>query len=834
MNYFLNQRKIKQICGETAYKKGKKYFQEKRVYLKDYDPNSFIFEAAVKVDGIFNVLIEREGNGFIYAECTCPKLASFHKHCQHIAAVLVCLHDIQVNGIPAGSKPIQHSDSADGKISPSTKNLTQTATAQLVDGTNEKKQLLPLKAKLFLDRVKNRLLASLEFHYGNIVINPLEYNRENSSISSLIIRNAVREHEIMHIMEESFFTKTESGYFLHDEEAEYDFLHRIVPNMKELVDIYATTAVKNRLYKIESRPNIKIEVDERTDWLIFEFHMEGIPESEIRDLLMSLVEKRKYYRIKDGRLLTLEDQNFKEINQLLSNMSIEKEQLNDKETRIPFLQGLRNIAFLPHDSIHIGKAFSDLLNCLQNPDQEEAAISEKLNAILHDYQKHGVYWLRTLADYKFGGILADDMGLGKTLQSIAYIVSVLSEIREQKKPVLVLAPSSLIYNWLNELNKFAKEVHSVIIDGSQAERNAALMDMNKADVIITSYPLLRRDINKYVRQSFHTLFLDEAQAVKNHTTQTAKMVKRVRADYRFALTGTPVENSVDDLWSIFNIVFPNLMPERKELKDMPRETIAKLVRPFILRRMKEDVLNDLPGKNELIYISELLPDQKRLYAAYLAKLKYETLKHLNKDSFQKNRLKILAGLTRLRQLCCHPALFVDNYNGDSAKLLQLMEIVRDYRSKGRRILIFSQFTKMLEIIGGELTSKGIKYFYLNGNTPAMERVELCNRFNKGDMDLFLISLKAGGTGLNLSGADTVILYDLWWNPAVEQQAADRAHRMGQKNEVKVIKLISKGTIEEKINELQENKKNLINEIIQPSQNNTGILTEQEIRNILMI
>ncbi|MED4532771.1 DEAD/DEAH box helicase [Metabacillus fastidiosus] len=833
MNYFLNQRKIKQICGEIAYKRGKKYFQEKRVYLKDYNPNSLIFEAVVKGDGIFNVLIEREGNGFIYAECTCPKLASFHKHCQHIAAVLVCLHDIQVNGMPAGSKPIQHSDSEGGKIGPSAKNLAQTAIAQPVDGTDKNKQLLPLKAKLFLDRVKNRLLAGLEFHYGNIVINPLEYNREDSALSSLIIRNAVREHEIMHIMKESLFTITESGYFLHNEEAEYDFLHRIVPNIKELVDIYATTAVKNRLYKIETRPNIKIEVDERTDWLIFEFHMEGIPESEIRNLLMSLVEKRKYYRIKDGRLLSLEDQNFKEINQLLSNMSIEKEQLNDKEARVPFLQGLRNIAFLPHDFIHIGKAFSDLLNCLQNPDQE-AAIPEKLNAILHDYQKHGVYWLRTLADYKFGGILADDMGLGKTLQSIAYIVSVLSEIREQKKPVLVLAPSSLIYNWVNELNKFAKEVHSVIIDGSQAERNAALMDMNKADVIITSYPLLRRDINKYVRQSFHTLFLDEAQAVKNHTTQTAKMVKRVRADYRFALTGTPVENSVDDLWSIFNIVFPNLMPERKELRDMPRETIAKLVRPFILRRMKEDVLNDLPGKNELIYISELLPDQKRLYAAYLAKLKYETLKHLNKDSFQKNRLKILAGLTRIRQLCCHPALFVDNYNGDSAKLLQLMEIVRDYRIKGRRILIFSQFTKMLEIIGGELTNKGIKYFYLNGNTPAMERVELCNRFNKGDTDLFLISLKAGGTGLNLIGADTVILYDLWWNPAVEQQAADRAHRMGQKNEVEVIKLISKGTIEEKINELQENKKNLINEIIQPSQNNTGILTEQEIRNILMI
>lgn len=281
-------------------------------------------------------------------------------------------------------------------------------------------------------------------------------------------------------------------------------------------------------------------------------------------------------------------------------------------------------------------------------------------------------------------------------------------------------------------------------------------------------------------------------------------------------------------------MFPELFSGRKAFHDLTREQVAKRVRPFLLRRLKTEVLKELPEKIESLQASELLPEQKKLYVAYLAKLQQETLKHLNDDGFQKNRIKILAGLTRLRQLCCHPALFVEDYSGSSAKLEQLLEILEECRRAGRRTLVFSQFTEMLGLISKELGYQGVPFFYLDGKTPAAERVELCNRFNEGERDLFLISLKAGGTGLNLTGADTVILYDLWWNPAVEQQATDRAHRIGQKKVVQVIRLVTQGTVEDKMYELQQKKKNLIEEVVQPGQEALSALTEQEIREILMI
>lgn len=352
------------------------------------------------------------------------------------------------------------------------------------------------------------------------------------------------------------------------------------------------------------------------------------------------------------------------------------------------------------------------------------------------------------------------------------------------------------------------------------------------DVIITSYPSLRMDQVLYRDQHFHTVFFDEAQAFKNPVTQTAKAVRGIQADYRFALTGTPIENSLDELWSIFNVVFPELLPNRRLFSEMRRDSIKKRVRPFILRRIKTEVLTELPDKVETIQFSDLQKEQKKLYAAYLAELKQDALKHLNKDSFQKNRIRILAGLTRLRQLCCHPALFVEGYEGGSAKFDQLMEIVEECRLSGRRVLVFSQFTQMLGLIGRQLAKEGVPYFYLDGQTPPMERVDLCSRFNEGEGDLFLISLKAGGTGLNLTGADTVILYDLWWNPAVEQQAADRAHRMGQKKEVQVVRLVAKGTIEEKINELQMKKKNLIDDVIQSGEEPLKAMSADDIREIL--
>ncbi len=688
----------------------------------------------------------------------------------------------------------------------------------------------PLVAKLFLDRVRNRLLAGIEFQYEHIVINPLEDVRT----PPLLIRDAEKEEMILQLMEESAFAKTDGGYFLQNEELEYRFLYYILPKLQKLTQTYATTAVRNRIFRENHKPQIRVKVKkERTNWLEFKFEMDGIPEREIKDVLQALEEKRKYYRLHNGSLLSLESKEYEEIQRFLQAAPIQQEDI-EAGFEVPFVQGLRLMDTVDsQDTFKLEQSFRTFLESIEQPDKLEIPLPEQLQPILRDYQIHGYKWLKTLAKYSFGGILADDMGLGKTLQSIAYIVSELEDIRNEKQPILVVCPSSLTYNWLSEMRKFAPDLQVSIVDGNKTERQSKLKHLRNMDVIITSYPLLRQDIKYYEKQPFHTVFFDEAQAFKNPVTQTAKAVKMVQASRRFALTGTPIENSVEELWSIFYVIFPELFLGLKAFSKLTSEQIARRVRPFLLRRVKEDVLLELPGKEESIESSDLLPEQKKLYGAYLAKLRHDTLKHLDKDTFRKNRIRILAGLTRLRQICCHPKLFVDNYEGSSAKFEQLLQILEESQNAGRRVLIFSQFTAMLSLIGRELAMEGRKFFYLDGQTPSEERVQLCERFNRGEGDLFLISLKAGGTGLNLTGADTVILYDTWWNPAVEEQAMDRAHRMGQSNVVQVIKLVARGTIEEKMNELQEKKRHLIEAIIEPGEK-TSALTEEDIRDILMV
>ncbi|MED4581942.1 DEAD/DEAH box helicase [Brevibacillus choshinensis] len=692
-----------------------------------------------------------------------------------------------------------------------------------------------LQARLYLDRIRDRLIAGLEFQYGDIVFNPLEDSSQSRGTDLIVVRDGERERQILELMEQSAFAQTEAGYYMEDEESEYEFLYRMVPQLEKLIKVYATNAVKVRLHTVTTPPKIRVDVDERTNWLDFTFDIDGIPETEIRALLKSLEEKRKYYLLPNGAMLPLESAEYQDIQRFMGEMGIHGKDIQGSQLRLPIARGLTMMDTDNRSTaIAVGKSFRRLLENVRNPDNLDFPVPESLVNVLRDYQVYGYQWLKTLAHYHFGGILADDMGLGKTVQSIAFLVSVLPEIRERKQPALIVSPASLIYNWRSELKKFAPQIRAVIADGTKSERTQTLKEAAQVDVIITSYPLLRRDFATYAKDSYHSLFLDEAQAFKNHTTQTAQAVKGIQAAYRFALTGTPVENGLDELWSIYDAVFPGLFPARKAFHDLSREQVAKRVRPFLLRRLKTDVLRELPEKIETLQATVLLPEQKKLYVAYLAKLQQETMKHLDKETFQKNRIKILAGLTRLRQLCCHPALFVEDYEGSSAKFEQLMEILEDCRNAGKRVLLFSQFTEMLGIIGRELGYEGIPFFYLDGDTPAASRVELCNRFNEGERNLFLLSLKAGGTGLNLTGADTVILYDLWWNPAVEQQAADRAHRIGQKNVVQVIRLVAEGTVEEKMFELQQKKKNLIQEVIQPGQEALSSLTEQDIRELLMI
>ncbi|OCA85688.1 helicase SNF [Bacillus sp. FJAT-27225] len=687
----------------------------------------------------------------------------------------------------------------------------------------------PLVAKLYLDRVKNRLLAGLEFHYGQHIIDPLDSKGMDSSPG--VIRNRVKEHEILEMMEESSFAKTEGGYFLHNEELEYEFLYHMLPRLQKLTQVYATTSVRNRIFRENLQPRINVKIKkERTNWLEFKFELTGISEQEIKNVLAALEVKRKYYRLKDGALLSLETREFEEIQRFLAAGPVQPLDL-EAGLNLPLLEGLRMLDRADDESVfQFEESFRSFLDMAGS--EINYPLPPSLEPILRDYQAKGFQWMKRLAEYGFGGILADDMGLGKTLQSIAFILSVLPEIRMNKMPALIVCPAAVTYNWLHEFLTFAPDINAIVIDGNKSQREKLGASLGEVDVIITTYTLLRKDLHWYETSPFHSVFFDEAQAFKNPTTQTFRAVKKITANHKFALTGTPIENSIEELWAIFHIVFPELFRGLKEYSHLTRKQIARRIQPFMLRRLKEDVLSELPEKIETVESIELLPDQKKLYAAYLSKLRLKTLKHLDKETIRKNRIKILAGLTRLRQICCHPGLFVENYQGRSAKFDQLIELVDECRQSGRRVLIFSQFTKMLELIRREFIIQGLPFFYLDGQTPSEERVDVCNRFNEGERDFFLISLKAGGTGLNLAGADTVILYDLWWNPAVEEQAADRAHRMGQQNTVQVIKLVTRGTIEEKMNELQEKKRHLVEELIDNGEKGQTTLTEEDIREIL--
>ncbi|SEL74022.1 DEAD/DEAH box helicase [Paenibacillus sp. OK003] len=728
-----------------------------------------------------------------------------------------------------------------------------------------------LAPKLYIDFYRERITARLEFDYGVMVINPLaEYLIDEEEKKVILVRDRHAERNLIDRLDLSFLERDGSVWASEREDAVYDVMYHLLPELEKQVDIYIPNAVKAMVQSYPTPPKVRADLGKGLDWLEISFEMEGVDELELQEIMRSIVEKKPYFRLRSGVFVSLENEGADSFAHMADSLGLASGDIKGSHIRMPAVRALQ----LPgRDEVsgHVkwGGSLKRFLDDLRDPERMDFALPDALAPVLRDYQASGYQWLRTLAFYRFGGILADDMGLGKTLQSIAYIAAELKEKPQQHNsnsgdadytvdeetfgnnipdevqaglldqqathpPVLVVAPASLTYNWANEFARFAPHLRVLIAAGQKDERASMLAGMDDADVIVTSYPLLRRDLDTYIGRTFHTLILDEAQAIKNSSSQTAQAVKQIQAPRRFALTGTPVENSLDELWSIFEAVFPGLFPSYRRFRDLPPERIARMVRPFILRRLKKDVLEELPDRIETVQRSELKDEQKKLYAAYLSQLQDETSKDMEENGFQKNRIKILAGITRLRQLCCHPALFVEGYQGDSGKMEQLLETVQDCLAAGKRILIFSQFASMLNLIRQTLAAQGRDLFYLDGQTPAQSRVEMCRRFNEGEAELFLISLKAGGTGLNLTGADTVILYDLWWNPAVEEQAIGRAHRMGQKQVVQVIRLVTEGTIEEKILELQQRKKDLIAEVIEPGDRGSTTLSEQDIRELLMV
>ena len=494
-------------------------------------------------------------------------------------------------------------------------------------------------------------------------------------------------------------------------------------------------------------------------------------------------------------------------------------------------------------------SYKAFLRSMKNVEDSDYEVPAGLNAELRPYQKFGFRWLMTLGAMGFGGILADDMGLGKTVQAIAYLAAV-KEMREaegsdgergdeersdakaaaedgRKQEVsrrsLIICPASLVYNWESEIHRFAPGLTVDTVVGSAGIRKEKIKE-SRADILLTSYDLLKRDVEAYQETLFDTVFIDEAQNIKNHGTQAAKAVKAVSGARRFALTGTPIENALSELWSIFDFLMPGFLGGYKHFKEkyeqpvtarqdeVAAERLRRMIRPFILRRLKKEVLRELPDKLEEVVYSRMEDAQREIYEARVQKL-LDSLSKQSQEEFRVGKLQILAELTHLRQLCCDPSLVYENYNGGAAKVDTCVELVKNAVEAGNKILLFSQFTSMLDIIRKRLDEEEIGYYILTGAVSKEKRSELVRAFNEDDTPVFLISLKAGGTGLNLTAASIVIHFDPWWNQAAQNQATDRAHRIGQQQVVTVYKLIMKDTLEEKILEMQEKQAGLSEEII---------------------
>ena len=527
--------------------------------------------------------------------------------------------------------------------------------------------------------------------------------------------------------------------------------------------------------------------------------------------------------IKDESFVDLKDKEVIKLLNLIDNLS-EDSSIKSNEIKIHKSKAVFINESIKDNSlsfIHGKNIVEHISNKIESLTDINYEVPKDLKAKLRDYQLTGFNWFKTLSYYEFGGILADEMGLGKTLQTITFLLS------EKGKKSVIVTPTSLIYNWKSEFEKFAPNLNIKIIHGNKEERIFTKEYIKEYDVLLTTYGTLRNDYNLYEDINFDYCIIDEAQNIKNSLSQSSEVVKKLNAKVKFALTGTPIENNLMELWSLFDYIMPGYIYSKKKFQDkfIKNEKgiieLKKYIKPFILRRLKNDVMSELPDKIEKRYVVEMTKEQKKVYKTYIDDIKNK----MKEKDLTKDKITIFSYLTKLRQLALDPGILVDGYIGGSGKIDVTVDLINEFINNNHKILLFSQFTSVLDSIKTIFDAEGIEYFYLDGSTKASERVSLVNEFNNSNkVKVFLISLKAGGTGLNLTSADVVIHFDPWWNPAIEDQATDRAHRFGQKNVVEVIKLISKGSIEEKIIKLQESKKEIINEIMNGNYTNGGFLS----------
>lgn len=625
----------------------------------------------------------------------------------------------------------------------------------------------------------------------------------------------------------------------------YELLSDGIPAMQELTEVFVSESLRGM--QVRTVPKIQVGVSLSGDLLSLKLVSENMSQDALLEILSKYNKKKKYYRLKSGEFIDLDDEGIEVLYELREALQLQDEELQKGNVLLPRFravyldEALKEKQALP---VAKNKEFKALVRNMRTVEDNDFEVPESLDKILREYQKKGFLWIKTLRNNGFGGILADDMGLGKTLQVITFLLSEFEEAGAgENRRSLIVTPASLVYNWQNEIEKFAPSLDTVIIAGSAGQRKEQIAHAGEREILITSYELLKRDVEYYQGISFYCQIIDEAQYIKNHNTKAARAVKAVPAGFRLALTGTPMENRLSELWSIFDYLMPGFLYSyqtfRSELEvpivqkqdEAAVERLQKMLRPFIMRRLKKDVLKDLPDKLEKHMYARFEGEQEKLYDAHVKRL-MTILDKQSEEEFKTSKIQILSELTKLRQLCCHPGLLYEDYKDDSAKTDMCMELIENAVSGGHKILLFSQFTSMLAVIQERLQQAGISFYTLTGATGKKMRSHLVKAFEEDETSVFCISLKAGGTGLNLTAADIVIHYDPWWNLAVQNQATDRAHRIGQKNVVTVYKLIVKGTIEENIVKLQERKRELTEQVLEGAGLSEGSFSREELIELL--
>ena len=602
---------------------------------------------------------------------------------------------------------------------------------------------------------------------------------------------------------------------MEDEARILSFFKMDFTRLKSLTNVYLSDSIKNKELRTIGKPVIRVTY--RNDMMSAFLEKSEYTEDELEKILRGIRRKKKFILLDGNRIVDLSGEAARDFEETVTDLGLKSGELYKKK-QISMITAIK--AFAHEKSCRVDRYLKDMIDEIRSFKEADIPVPT-LNGELRDYQAEGYNWLSILSRYGMGGILADDMGLGKTIQVISLIKADKSE-----QPSLVVCPKSLVFNWISEFARFDGETEVVEIYGPDSKRSERIsaIDYHKKAVYVTSYESLRNDISKYSGE-FNYGILDEAQYIKNVHALKTKSVKELKVCHRFALTGTPIENSVVDLWSIFDYIMPGYFEELSKFKESDTADIARKAGPFILRRVKEDVLDDLPPKYERLLTAEMPEGQRKVYDAF----RMEARNRLDDGG---KAFDILPYLTRLRQICVDPGMFVEDYAGGSGKLELLGTLIPEYLEKGHRILIFSQFVKALQRVRSLLEELGISTYFLSGDTPAKERIEMMDLFNNGSgTDVFLVSLKAGGTGLNLTGADTVIHLDPWWNVAAENQASDRTHRIGQKRNVEVIKLIAEDSIEQRVVELQDIKKEVISRVIS---DDDGSVTSASLEDIAFV